>query len=401
MSLNQKQELSALPPLTIKNHHKNSNKEVTFEIPVINGGMGVGITGPTLASSVTNAGGGGILTGIVLSHPFQQILGKYLDKKPFEANRLALAEWIHETKSKCNGGFVGVNLMVALSDFKELAHTAAEEGVDMIVAGAGLPTSLPEIVDKFPDTMIAPIISSVKAARVMIRRWVGKDRPPDAIVYESIHHSGGHQGGTLDEISAGKHQPEEVIMGTRQLLDDNGLEDVPVIAAGGVWDRLDIERMFSYGAQGVQMASRFLLTHEAGAEFGGIKAFKELCLKNETAPILERSPAGLPGRALLTPFSSRFAWSKETVENEPHECPVTCLVSCDKKKSIYCIADHLTEALKNNLTQGLFFAGSNLGKPGIKKELLSVKELMARLRDGEPAQNNLDTSISRAATGII
>lgn len=386
-----------LPPLTIRSHHPDSKKEITLELPIINGGMGVGVTGPELAAAVTNAGGGGVLTGVALGYPFQTILGKYVDEDPYDANNLALAEWINSARLKANGGFVGVNIMVAVHDFKELAYTAAKSKVDLIIAGAGLPMSLPEIVSKFPDTMIAPIISSVKAARVMVRRWMSRGRPPDAMVYESIHHSGGHQGADLSEIERGEHQPEDVIGGVRKLLDENGLEDVPLIAAGGVWDKVDIKKYLSWGAQGVQMASRFLLTHEAGAEFGGINLFKKLYLENDKPAILERSPAGLPGRAIETPFSSRFAFSNADMEKEPHDCPMVCLASCEKKTSIYCILHHLTEALKNNYEEGLFFAGSNIGKPGIVKEMLSVKELMNRLSNGEPVH----TQQAEATAGAI
>jgi nitronate monooxygenase len=374
-----------LPELRLRSHHRASSKEITLPTCVINGGMGVGVTGPALAAAVTNEGGGGVLTGVVLGYPFQQILGKYTDKKPFEANRLALTEWIHDAKDKCRGGFVGVNIMVALSDFKDLAHDSAKAGVDLIIAGAGLPTALPELVNNFPDTMIAPIISSVKAARVMVKKWLAKGRPPDAIIYESIHHSGGHQGANIEDILAGEHQPADVVAGTREILDSHGLTDVPVIVAGGVWDREDIFRALSWGAQGVQMASRFLLTLEAGLEFGGIHLFKKLFLENNVPTILERSPAGLPGRAIMTPFSQRFAALDNVIKQEPHECPSVCLASCEKKNSIYCILAHLTEALMDNYEEGLFFAGSNIGKPGINKQILSVKELMDRLKLGEPA----------------
>ncbi|VAX20924.1 Enoyl-[acyl-carrier-protein] reductase [FMN] [hydrothermal vent metagenome] len=381
-----------LPKLTIRSHHKDSNKEITFDAPILNGGMGVGVTGPELAAAVTREGGGGVLTGIVLGYPFQSILGKYLDKKPYEANLLALQEWIYDTKEKANGGFVGVNLMVAVHDFKELAYTSAKSGVDLIVAGAGLPMALPEVVSNFPDTMIAPIISSVKAARVMVKRWMSKGRPPDAIVFESVHHSGGHQGASVEEIMSGANQPQEVIGGVRELLDKQGLTDVPVISAGGVWDKNDILKHLSWGAGGVQMASRFLLTNEAGAEFGGISMFKKLYMENKKPAILERSPAGLPGRAIETPFSSRFAFSNIAMKNEPHSCPFVCLVSCDKKSSIYCILDHLTAALKDNYEEGLFFAGSNIGNAGAIKEILSVKELMVRLISGEPASTTANSS---------
>lgn len=390
-------EVSAtkLPPLVMRSHHPDSTKEITLEVPVVNGGMGVGISGPALASAITNEGGGGVLTGVVLGYPFQTILGKYINEKPYEANRLAIAEWIADAKKETNDGFVGINLMVALQDFKALAHQAAKSGVDLIVAGAGLPMALPEIVDKFPDTMIAPIISSVKAARVMIKRWLSKGRAPDAIIYESIHHSGGHQGASIDDIKAGVHQPEEVIRGARKLLDDFELHDVPIIAAGGIWDKVDIEKHLSWGAQGVQMASRFLLTHEAGHEFGGIPIMKKLYMENNEPIILERSPAGLPGRAVKSPFSDRFAYSNEDMEKEPHKCPFVCLVSCDKKDSIYCILEHLTLSLRDSYDKGLFFAGSNVGKPGIKKEIMSVKELMNRLQIGEP--QSLTPSVEAAA----
>ncbi len=373
-----------LPSLVLRSHHKDSKKEIVLKTPVINGGMGVGMTGPELAAAITNEGGGGVLTGVALGHPCQVILKKYIGIKPYEANLIALTDWIQDTKEKCDGKFVGVNIMVALHDFKDLTLTSAKAGADLIVAGAGLPMALPELVSKFPDTMIAPIVSSVKAARVMIRKWMSRKRPPDAIIYESIHHSGGHQGGTVDEIAGGAHQPEEVIGQSRKLLDELGLEDVPVIAAGGAWYKEDILKYISYGAQGVQMASRFLLTEEAGAEFGGAKLFKKLFVENKEPTILERSPAGLPGRALNTPFSSKFAAHDINIVNEPHECPSACLVTCEKKSSIYCILGHLTEALRDNYEEGLFFAGSNIGKPGLNKEILSVKDLMSRLRLGEP-----------------
>ncbi len=375
-----------LPSLTFKSHHPDSSKEITLDLPIINGGMGIGITGPTLAAAITNEGGGGVLTGVALGFPFKEVLGKYKDEKPYDANSLAITDWIREAKAKNGGGFVGVNIMVALHDFKELAHASAKAGVDLIVAGAGLPMVLPEIVAKYPDTMIAPIISSVKAARVMIRRWVSRNRPPDAIIFESIHHSGGHQGSTVSEINEGKHKPEEVIAGTRKLLDEQGLHDIPVISAGGIWTKADILRHLSWGAQGVQMASRFLLTNEAGAEFGGIKMFKKLYMENKKPTILERSPAGFPGRAIETPFSKRFALSNKDIKSEPHECPAACLIPCDKKDSVYCILSHLTEALKDNYAEGLFFAGTNVGKIDKVKEILSVKELIGRLRNGEPVQ---------------
>ena len=381
-----------LPPLTMRSHHPDSTKEITLEVPVVNGGMGVGVSGPALAAAITNEGGGGVITGVVLGYPFQTILGKYLNEKPYKANLLAVDEWICDTKKMTNGGFVGINIMVALHDFKELAYQSAKSGADLIVAGAGLPMALPEIVDKFPDTMIAPIISSVKAARVMVKRWLSKGRAPDAIIFESVHHSGGHQGASIVEIEAGANQPEEVIGGTRKLLDDQGLEDVPIISAGGIWDKADILKHLSWGAAGVQMASRFVLTDEAGAEFGGIPAFKKIFLENEQPIIMERSPAGLPSRATNTPFSSRFAFSNEGMKQEPHECPFACLQSCDKQKSIYCILDHLTQSLRNNVEQGLFFAGTNIGKPGIKKELLSVKELMRRLQVGEPVSASIEAA---------
>lgn len=377
-----------LPELRLRSHHPNSKKEIVLSVPVINGGMGVGVSGPALAAAITRAGGGGVVSGVVLGYPFQRILGKYTDKKPFEANKLAVQDWIREAKELSGGGFVGINIMVALTDYKDLAYTSAQSGVDLIICGAGLPTTLPEIVYDFPDTMIAPIISSVKASRVMVKKWKNKKRPPDAIVFESIHHSGGHQGGAIDDILSGNHEPSEVIGATRELLDKEGLEDVPIIAAGGVWDKEDILQVLSWGAQGVQMASRFLLTDEAGAEFGGVKLFKKLYMENDIPTILERSPAGLPSRAIATPFSRRFAALDNEIINEPHECPSVCLASCDKKDSIYCILDHLTEAIKDNYEKGLFFAGSNIGKKGVVKQVLPVKELMRRLQFGEPAPAN-------------
>ena len=126
-----------LPSLTFRSHHPASKKEVILEVPVINGGMGVGVTGPALASEITNQGGGGVLTGVALGYPFQRILNKFVDEKPYDANRLAMNEWIRDAKEKCNGGFIGINLMVAVTDFKDLAYNSAKSGIDLIVAGAG------------------------------------------------------------------------------------------------------------------------------------------------------------------------------------------------------------------------------------------------------------------------
>ncbi|MFW2331854.1 MAG: NAD(P)H-dependent flavin oxidoreductase [Nitrospinota bacterium] len=373
-----------LPPLIIKSHHPDSSKVIKLEVPIINGGMGVGVTGPKLASSVTNAGGGGLLTGVVLGYPFQELLGLLKDKKPFQANILALAAWINEAKKLTSGEFVGVNIMVATHDFKDMAYTAAKNGVDLIVAGAGLPMALPDIVNKFPDTMIAPIISSLKAARVVVKRWLSRNRPPDAIVFESILHSGGHQGGSVEDIRNGLHRPEETIGEIRDFIDKAGLKDVPLIWAGGIWDKLDILKALTHGAQGVQMASRFLLTEEAGFEFGGISAFKKIFIENQDETILLRSPAGLPGRGVATNFSQRFAYSNENLKHEEHKCPFSCLKSCDKQASIYCILDHLTDSLRDNVERGLFFAGTNIGNPAIAgdKKVVPVKELMQKLRFG-------------------
>jgi nitronate monooxygenase len=328
--------------------------------------MGIGISLSGLASAVANEGGIGVIAtaGIGMNEP--DFSTNFL-----EANIRALRKEIRKAR-ELTKGIIGVNIMVALSNFADMARTAVEEGVDIIFSGAGLPLNLPQFVDINIKTKLAPIVSSGRAAGIIAKKWSGKyNRLPDAVVVEGPR-AGGHLGFRKEKICAPEYSLEklvpEVIQALKPFQERYG-KRIPVIAAGGIYTGEDIFRFFQLGASAVQMATRFVTTYECDAS----ENFKQTYLdsRKEDIAVIE-SPVGMPGRAIKNAFLDEVSQGKK----KPFKCPYHCIITCDYKKSPYCIAFALINAKKGNLSHGFAFAGENAHRA---KEIISVRELMETL----------------------
>jgi len=338
-------------------------------IPIIQGGMGVGISLSGLSSSVANQGGIGVIAvaGIGMSEAD-------FFKNNIEANVRALRQEIQKAR-QLTKGILGVNIMVALSNFSEMVTIAIEEGIDIIFAGAGLPLNLPSLLHGNVKTKLVPIISSAKAANLITRRWFERYHyKPDAFVVEGPK-AGGHLGFKPEQLTDPNFQLEKLIPEVVQEVTE--LEKVveskiPVVAAGGIYTGEDIRKYLALGASGVQMATRFVATDECDAS----DEFKQAYLQSEKDDIvIIKSPVGLPGRAIRNNFLTKV----ESGETKPFSCPYHCIITCDYKRSPYCIASALMQAKKGNLQHGFAFSGSNAYR--IKK-ILPVKDLINELREG-------------------
>ncbi|MEA3431786.1 MAG: nitronate monooxygenase [candidate division WOR-3 bacterium] len=340
------------------------------DIPIIQGGMGVGISLSGLASAVSNERGVGVIAtaGIgMLESDF------YTNFK--EANRRALQKEIKKAKEMTDG-IIGVNIMVALSDYDDLLQIAVEEGADLVFLGAGLPLRIPKSL--LPDeakkviTRVVPIVSSARAAKLIFQYWARKyDHVPDAVVVEGPL-AGGHLGFKREQIDSPDCTLEKIlpeVITAIKPYERHFNKSIPVIAAGGIYTGADIYKFIQLGAQGVQMATRFVATHECDASI----EFKKAYLKcKEDDLIIIDSPVGLPGRAIR----NKFLEDVEAGIKMPFKCPWRCIRTCDFKNSPYCIALALTNAKKGNFENGFAFAGTNAYKTD---RIISVKELIETL----------------------
>lgn len=340
--------------------------DLTIPVPIIQGGMGIGVSLSGLASAVAKAGGVGVIATAGIGWAEQDVKKNYL-----EANSRALCKEIRKARQATNG-VLGVNIMVALSNFPELVAAAAEEGIDIIFSGAGLPLSLPKYLPEGSKTKLFPIVSSARAADLICRTWKRKfDRLPDAIVVEGPK-AGGHLGFKPEQISDPAYALEnlipEVVEVIKPYREESG-KPIPVIAAGGVYTGQDIFTFLELGASGVQMGTRFVATHECDAAHEFKQAF--LDARKEDITII-KSPVGLPGRALR----NKFVQDMEQGSYEPFVCPYHCIRTCEHTKSPFCIALALLNARRGSLGNGLAFAGANAYRVD---EIISVEELMGSL----------------------
>jgi len=357
--------LSQLPVLKLGKHQPL--------YPLIQGGMGVAISGPNLAGHVARSGGVGTIAsvGLACNSPH------YNGRNYFEANQLAVKEGIEEARKIAGPeGVIAVNCMVALTDYDRHVKSACEGGVDVIISGAGLPLRLPEYATDFSDVALVPIVSSVKAASLITRRWEKTyGRVPDGFVVETPKYAGGHLGVTkMEQVDDDEFSLENVIPPLVEFVSKEMGSDIPVIAAGGIWDRKDIDWAFSLGAKGVQMGTRFAATYEGDASDRFKQAFIDA--KEEDVVIIQ-SPAGLPGRALRSPFIDQYL--KGRVESKP--CIANCLTHCRYKtdRETFCIAQALIDAYRGNWEEGLFFCGSNVTRvKGLEHVDDIIKELFPR-----------------------
>ncbi|KJU73189.1 NAD(P)H-dependent flavin oxidoreductase [Clostridium baratii] len=348
-----------LTPLKIGN--------LVARLPIIQGGMGVGVSLSSLASAVTNAGGIGIISSAQIGFKENDF-----DKNPLEANLRALKKHIKLAKEKCNNGIIGVNVMVATKEYAEYIKTAVESGIDLIISGAGMPTMLPKLTKGY-NVKIAPIVSSLKAAKVILKLWDKHDNvTPDMIVVEGPK-AGGHLGFKKDEIETASESFDNTIVDIVNHVkeyEEKYEKKIPVIAAGGIFDGSDIAKYLNLGASGVQMATRFVATHECDASLEFKKAYVNAG-KDEVGIV--SSPVGMPGRAILNPFVNKTKEGPIKVD----KC-FRCLTPCDPKTTPYCITKALINSVNGDIDNGLIFCGENVSKI---KEITSVKSLMTELEN--------------------
>lgn len=341
--------------------------DLVAEVPIIQGGMGVGISLSSLASAVANAGGIGVISaaGMGIDDPAYK-------NNPAETSAKALRDEIQKAKRLSNG-IIGVNIMVALSNFSDLVKASIEGKADIIFAGAGLPADLPKYIEDGFAPKLIPIISSAKAASIILKRWISRyNYVPDALVVEGPL-AGGHLGFKREQIYGADFSLEKLIP---QVINEVGPYEekygkpIPVIAGGGIYSGADIHKFLSIGASGVQMGTRFVATHECDATSEFKNAY--ICCTEEDIVIID-SPVGLPGRAI----NNEFLKISENGMKHPFHCPYQCLRTCDYKESPYCIALALLNAKKGSFTNGFVFAGQNAYRVN---EIISVDELVETLK---------------------
>lgn len=344
-------------------------QELAAALPVVQGGMGVGISLSGLASAAAEAGG----VGVIAANGIGMIEPDYF-KDGRAANIRALRSEIRKARAK-SGGVIGVNIMVALNDFKELLETAVEEKVDLVIMGAGLPVkNIPVREIREQGVKVAPIVSTARAADLIFRMWkkIYND-VPDAVVVEGPE-AGGHLGAGEDEIGDEALKIERVVPEVRKALaayESEFGKTIPVIAAGGIFTGEDIYRIMKLGAAGVQMGTRFVATEECDADIRFKQAY--INAKKEDIGII-KSPVGLPGRALVNDFLKNAAVSRRTFK-----CPWQCLAGCQADSAHYCISLALNNARQGKLEKGFAFVGSNAYRV---EKIVPVAELMRELETG-------------------
>jgi nitronate monooxygenase len=343
--------------------------------PLIQGGMGVRISGGSLAGHVARCGGIGIVAsaGIALNS------GLFNERNYVQAGYDGLKAELRKAYEIAPDGIVGVNVMVALSDFESLVNASIEGGAKIIICGAGLPMTLPGLTAHAPDVALVPIVSSVRAAQLIAKKWdKGYNRFPDAVVVEDPDTAGGHLGEKMENIGTGEYDQYATVRGIKEFFRSEYGQDIPVIAAGGVWDRNDLIYALEQGADGVQMSSRFVTTVECDAS----DEFKQMyinCRKEDIGLIM--SPAGLPGRAILTNQDDIVLYDQlnDTV------CTTGCLKKCTYKESgeRFCIVKALDRSQRGDVKTGLVFCGTNAWKAD---RITTVQEIFDELFAAESAE---------------
>ena len=325
--------------------------DLVAKVPIIQGGMGVGVSLGGLAGAVAKEGGIGVISA---AQPGFREDDFYTNT--FEANMRALEREIKKAKEISNGGIVGVNIMVAVTHYSDFVKCCIDSGADIIISGAGLPMDLPKFAEG-SDIKLAPIVSSAKACKLILGRWIKKfNKVADLVVIEGPK-AGGHLGFKVDEISEKQdnydNDIKEIIACVKDFEECTG-KKIPVVFAGGVFDRKDIDHCFELGLDGVQMATRFVATEECDADV----AFKQAYVDAKPGDaVIDKSPVGMPGRALNNNFIADIV---------PQGCKIkrcfNCLTHCDPKTIPYCISQALFNGANGDIDHGLIFCGANVAK---------------------------------------
>ncbi|OIP83881.1 MAG: 2-nitropropane dioxygenase [Porphyromonadaceae bacterium CG2_30_38_12] len=336
---------------------------LTTRVPIIQGGMGVGISLSGLASAVANEGGVGVISCAGLGLIYKEKAKTYM-----ESCIIGLREEIQKAKQKTNG-IVGVNIMMALTNFGDMVKTAIAEKADVIFAGAGLPLDLPKYRTPECTTKLVPIVSSARAAKIICEKWKTLyNYLPDLVVVEGPK-AGGHLGFKLNQINDPNYAIEELIpqvVNEVAIFEEKYNQKIPVVAAGGIYTGADMHKIMQLGAQGVQIASRFVTTTECDADIKFKNTY--LTASDQEVEIIQ-SPVGMPGRAL----QGKFLENVKLGLTRPKSCPYNCLHTCDYKVVPYCIILALYNAYKGNMDKGYAFAGSNAY---LSTKISTVKEVI-------------------------
>ena len=335
------------------------------KLPIIQGGMGIAVSLSGLASAVANEGGIGVISAVGIG-----MLEPNYRRKYRESNKIALTKEIRKAREKSNG-VIGVNIMMAITDFDDMLKIALEENVDVVFIGAGLFLKRPEMPEGC-TTKFVPKVSSARAARVIFNYWADKyNCVPDAIVVEGPK-CGGHVGFKKNELLNVQKPLNELVEETVAVMkpfEERFNIEIPVIAAGGVYTGNDMFEVMEAGASAVKMGTRFVTTTECDVS----DAFKQNYLRATPNDItLIDSPVGLPGRVISNPFVKKI----QAGETMPINCAWKCLKTCDYKKAPFCIATALFNAAQGNMDEGFSFAGS---KAYLAEKIMSVKDTINQI----------------------
>lgn len=342
---------------------------LTVEKPVIQGGMGVGISLSSLAGAVAREGGVGIISTAQIG--FRE---PDFEKNPKEANARAIRSELEKAREIAPEGVIGCNIMAALNEYEAHVRTAAEAGADLIISGAGLPTELPAYVEG-TDTKIAPIVSTEKSAKVILKYWDKKySRTADLVVIEGPK-AGGHLGFDKDQLEQfGQESYDEEVQRILEVVKSYGEKygcEIPVALAGGIYEAADVKHAFELGVNAVQVGSRFVTTWECDADLRYKRCY--LNAKEEDIVIV-KSPVGMPGRAIKNPFINHIM---DGERRPPKKC-LGCLKSCNPSETPYCITDALVNAARGNIGDALLFCGADAWKA---EKIETVKEVVDSLLD--------------------
>ncbi len=334
---------------------------LTIPLPIIQGGMGVGISLSGLAAAVANEGGVGVISSAGLGLLYKKTGRDYL-----ESSIQGLKEELKIAREKTLG-VIGVNVMVAMTNFADMVKTAIAEKADIIFSGAGLPLDLPSFLTKESTTKLVPIVSSERATRIICEKWKKNyNYLPDAIVVEGPK-AGGHLGfkdAQIEDVNFSLEELVPKVVGVVKVYEDLYDVKIPVIAAGGVYTGQNIYDMLKLGSSGVQLGTRFVTTTECDAS----DAFKAVYINAKAGDVeIIRSPVGMPGRAISNSFIEKVKMGYK----HPIRCPFKCISTCDISSSPYCIIKALFSAFKGKFDHGYAFAGTNAY---LASKIISVKE---------------------------
>ena len=368
-------------------------------LPIVQGGMGIGVSAHRLAGAVAAQGGVGTLSAVDLRrhHPdlmartsgLSQRRGCDADTKLQidAANLEALGREVRAARAAAGGrGLLAMNIMRAVSDYTAYVRRSLEAGIDMVVVGAGLPLDLPELAADHPKALLVPILSDSRGVALVVKKWLRKNRLPDAIVIEHPRLAGGHLGAArIADLNDPRFEFDRVIPESLAFLRQAGLEgQIPLIAAGGIRSHADIVRIQALGGAGVQLGTPFAVTTECDASDG----FKQVLAEARDEDMLEfTSVAGLPARAVATPWLKAYLKVEPRLQAVAHvksRCTKAfdCLAQCGLRDGLkdwgqFCIDNQLAAALRGDLKKGLYFRG--MGDLPFGSQIRSVRELMERL----------------------